>query len=145
MSAASQFGPKRDISVQFEHRARRCSGIAERHHEATFVAAGELRRGRQRGGHHWHAAGHVFHHLGGQRVPEVRLVVQQRQTGQRAVHHRHGLVVRHEAAPAQQAGRLRGLDQRPGAPVGRADELHRDAVRAQQPAHLDHVADAPVR
>ena len=78
-------------------------------------------------------------------MPEVRLVVQQGQAGQRPVQHRHGLVVRHEAAPAQQAGRPRGLDQRQGAPIGRADELHRDAARAQQPAHLDHLADAPVR
>ena len=108
------------------------------------MTAGELRRGRQRSGHHGHAAGHVLHHLGGQRVPEVRLIVQQRQAGQRAVEHRHGLVVRHEATPAQQARRLRRLDLRPGSRVGRPDQLHRDAARAQQPGQLDHVGGASV-
>ena len=144
MSAAAHLRPQRDIPVQSEHRVRRRPGVTERHHEAAFMPAGELRRGRQRGGHHGHAAGHVLHHLGGQRVPEVRLVVQQRQAGQRAVQHRHGLVVRHEAAPAQQACRLRRLDLRAGARVGRADQLHRDAARAQQPGQLDHVGGAPV-
>ena len=108
------------------------------------MTAGELRRGRQRSGHHGHAAGHVLHHLGGKRVPEVRLIVQQRQAGQRAVEHRHGLVVRHEATPAQQARRLRRLDLRPGSRVGRPDQLHRDAARAQQPGQLDHVGGASV-
>jgi hypothetical protein len=145
MSAASQFRPQRDIPVEFENRVRRRPGVAERYYEAAFVIVGEFGRGRQRGGNDRHAAGHVLHYLGGQRVPEVRLVVQQRQAGQRAVQHRHGPVVGHEAPPAQQPGRLCRLDQRPGAGVGRADELHRDAVRAHQPGHLDHVAGAPVR
>ncbi len=145
MPAAPHLRPQCDIPVQFEHRVRRRARVAERHHEAAFMPAGELGRGWQRGGHHRHAAGHVLHHLGGQRVPEVRLIVQQRQAGQRAVQQRHGLVVRHEAAPAQQARRLRGLDLSPGARVGRSDQLHRDAARTQQPGQLDHVAGAPVR
>jgi hypothetical protein len=145
MSAAPHFRPQRDITVQFEHRPRRRAGIPERHHEAAFMSPGELGRGRERGGHHRHAAGHVLHHLGGQRVPEVRLVVQQRQPRKRAVQHRHGLVVRHEAVPAQQACRLRGLELRPGARVRRADQLHRDAARAQPPGQLDHVGGASVR
>ena len=145
MPAASHLRPQRHIPGQFEHRVRRRAGVAERHHEPALVTAGQLRRGRQRGGHHGHATGHVLDHLGGQRVPEVRLVVQQRQAGQGAVNFPHGLVVRHEAAPAQQACRLRGLDLGPGARVGRADQLHRDAVRAQQPRQLDHLGGAPVR
>ncbi len=78
-------------------------------------------------------------------MPEVRLIVQQRQAGQRTVQHRHGLVVRHEPPPAQQASRSRGLDLRAGARVGRSDQLHRDAARTQQPGQLNHVAGAPVR
>ena len=144
MPAAAHLRPQRDIPVQSEHCVRRCPGVTERHHDAAFMTAGELGRGRQRGGHHGHAAGHVLHHFGGQGMPEVRLVVQQRQAGQGAVEHRHGLVVRHEAAPAQQARRLGRLDLGPGARVGRADQLHRDATWAKQPGQFDHVGGTPV-
>jgi hypothetical protein len=145
MPALSHLRAQGGILVEFEHRFRGRAGITERHHESAFVTAGEPGGGRQRRGDHGHAAGHVLHHLGGQGVPEVRLVLQQGQPGQRAVHHRHGPVVGHEAVPADQAVRLRGLELRPRPAVGRADQLDRDAVRAQQPGELDHLPGAPVR
>ena len=146
MSALAHLRAKRRIAVKREHRVRGGAGcFAEGHHEPALMHPGERRRGGQRGGYHGHAAGHVLHHLGRHRVPEVRLIVQQGQPGQRAVQQRQGLVVGHEAMPADQAFRLRGLDPRPRPRVGLADQFHRDPMRAQQPGQLDHLVDAPVR
>jgi hypothetical protein len=143
--AAAHFSPQRGVPGQHEHRVGRGARIAERHHEPAFVAGGEIGRGRQRCGHHRYASRHVLHHLGGQGMAEVGLVLEQRQARQCAVNHRHGLVVGYEAWPAEQAAFPRGFDHGPGLRVGRTDQLDRDAVRAQQGRHLDHLGHAPVR
>jgi len=45
MPAPPHLRPQCDIPVQFEHRVRRRARVAERHHEAAFMPAGELGRG----------------------------------------------------------------------------------------------------
>ena len=145
MSARAHRVAQRGILPQRQGRRRGFRHAAERHHESGFVRLHQVHGERQRRGDHRHPARHVLRDLGRHRVPEVRVVLQQRQPRQRAVHDQHGLVVGQEPVPAQHPRRARWLQHRAGLGVGRAHQLHDEAMRLHEPGQFRHLHCPPVR
>jgi hypothetical protein len=85
VAAQAHLHPQPGVGVKRQDRVAGGGRVVERDDEAAVGRLHQVHRQRQGGGHDRDAAGHVLGDLGRHRVPEVLLVLQQRQTRERTL------------------------------------------------------------